>query len=90
MLNSDACKIFKRKEKDMATMTIRIPDDQHERLKALAARRGVSLNKLMEEFSTRAIVEADAETRFLVRSARGGSERGLELLDKLDSHFQKG
>ena len=71
-------------------MTIRIPDDQHERLKALAARRGISLNKLMEEFSTRAIVEADAESRFLVRAQRGKTKRGLELLDKLDSHFQKG
>ncbi len=73
----------------MATMTIRIPDDQHERLKALAARRGISLNKLMEEFSTRAIVEADAESRFLVRADRGKTNRGLELLDKLDSHFKK-
>ena len=73
----------------MATMTIRIPDDQHERLKALAARRGISLNKLMEEFSTRAIVEADAESRFLVRADRGKTKRGLELLDKLDSHFKK-
>ncbi len=69
-------------------MTIRIADDQHERLKALAARRGVSLNKLMEEFSTRAIVEADAESRFLVRSAKGDPKRGLELLDRLDSHFK--
>ena len=73
----------------MATMTIRIPDDQHERLKALAARRGISLNKLMEEFSTRAIVEADAESRFLVRADRGKTKRGLELLDKLDSQFKK-
>ena len=73
----------------MATMTIRIPDDQHERLKALAARRGISLNKLMEEFSTRAIVEADAESRFLVLADRGKTKRGLELLDKLDSHFKK-
>ena len=73
----------------MATMTIRIPDDQHERLKALAARRGISLNKLMEEFSTRAIVEADAESRFLVHADRGKTKRGLELIDKLDSHFKK-
>ena len=73
----------------MATMTIRIPDDKHERLKALAARRGISLNKLMEEFSTRAIVEADAESRFLVRADKGKTKRGLELLDKLDSHFKK-
>ena len=69
-------------------MTIRIPDDQHERLKVLAARRGVSLNKLMEEFSTRAIVEADAESRFLVRSAKGDPKKGLKLLDRLDSHFK--
>ena len=28
----------------MATLTIRLPNDQHERLKQLAARRGTSLN----------------------------------------------
>jgi predicted transcriptional regulator len=73
----------------MATMTIRLPDDQHERLKTLAGRRGISLNKLMEEFSTRAIAEADAEARFIVRAARGDPDRGLALLDKLDAHFTK-
>ena len=67
-------------------MTIRIPD--HERLKALAARRGVSLNKMMEEFSTRAIAEADTESRFLARSTMGNPKRGLELLDRLDSLFK--
>lgn len=73
----------------MATMTIRLPDDQYERLKALAGRRGISLNKLMEEFSTRAIAEADAEARFFVRAARGDPKRGLALLDKLDAHLTK-
>ena len=43
----------------MGTLTIRLPDEQHERLKTLAARRGVSLNKLFEEFSTKAISEFD-------------------------------
>ncbi len=33
----------------MATMTTRLPDEQHNRLKTLATRRCVSLNKLMEE-----------------------------------------
>ena len=69
-------------------MTIRIPN--HERLKALAVLRGVSLNKLMEEFSTRAIVEADAESRFLVRSTRSKPKKGLELLDKRDLQFKNG
>ncbi len=69
----------------MATMTIRLPDDQHARLKALAARRGISLNKLIEEFSARALAEADTEARFLARAARGRSGDGLELLDALDA-----
>ena len=35
----------------MGTMTIRLPDDTHERLRDLAQRRKVSLNRLMEELS---------------------------------------
>jgi uncharacterized protein involved in copper resistance len=37
------------------------PDDHHHRLRQLASRRGVGLNKLFEELSPRAIVETDAE-----------------------------
>jgi len=36
----------------MATLTIRLPDDKHTRLKELAQSRGISVNKLMEELST--------------------------------------
>ena len=68
----------------MATMTIRLPDDQHERLKSLAAQRGVSLNKMFEEFSTKAISEFDCEMRFRLRAARGDRNRGLAILDQLD------
>ena len=68
----------------MRTMTIRIPDSTHDRLKQLAKARNVSVNKLVEEFSTAALAEFDAETRFLVRAARGSPKRGLALLDKLD------
>ena len=71
----------------MATMTIRLPDDKHERLKQLAATRGISLNKLFEEFSTQAIAESDTYTRFKIRASRGNTERGLKILDKLDAHF---
>jgi plasmid stability protein len=72
----------------MGTMTIRLPDDQHERLKSLAARRGISLNKFIEELSTRALAEADSEVRFLTRAARGNVEAALGLLDRLDRHHR--
>lgn len=69
----------------MATLTIRLPDDKHTRLKELAHSRGISINKLIEELSTIALVEFDAHTRFKALAATGNSERGLELLAKLDS-----
>ncbi len=73
----------------MGTLTIRIPDDKHARLKTLANSRGVSLNKLFEEFSTQAIAESDAYTRFQAYVAQGDSKEGLDILNKLDKHFSK-
>jgi plasmid stability protein len=69
----------------MATLTIRLPDDKHSRLKKLAEMRGISLNKLMEELSTVALVEFDAHNRFKLMAARGNRQVGLALLDKLDA-----
>ena len=71
----------------MATMTIRIPDAKHQRLRLLAKRYGVSLNKLVEDWAGIALAQFDAETRFRSRAARGNSARGLELLGKLDRAF---
>ena len=71
----------------MGTLTIRVPDDTHERLRRLAEARGVSVNKLIEEFSTAALAEFDAETRFRIRAARGSAREGLRLLDKLDRAY---
>ena len=68
----------------MGTLTIRVPDGTHERLRRLAEARGVSVNKLIEEFSTAALAEFDVETRFLARAARGSVKTGLALLRKLD------
>jgi len=68
----------------MATLTIRIPDAHRDRLAAMAAQRGLSLNKLMEELSVRALAEHDTEMRFRMRAARGKTARGLKLLDELD------
>jgi HicB family len=71
----------------MATMTIRLPDSKHERLKRMAEQRGVSLNKLFEEWSTVALTEFDTETRFRLLAAKGDPKRALRILDKLDTAF---
>lgn len=71
----------------MSTLTVRLPDDKHHRLKALAAHKKISINKLMEELSTQAIAEFDTEVRFRALAASGKHEKGLQLLDKLDQHF---
>lgn len=70
----------------MATLTIRLPDDKHERLKELA-RRSISVNKLIEELSIIALAEFDAETRFRAMAAKGSQQAGLALLNKLDSNL---
>jgi predicted transcriptional regulator len=74
----------------MSVLTIRLPDDQHERLRALAEHRGISLNKLFEEFAIRAVAEFDIELRFRARAARGDAATGLALLEKLDRDFGDG
>lgn len=68
----------------MTALTLRLPDEKHRRLKALAQSRGTPINRLLEEMTTLMLAEFDAETRFNVRAARGASrdERGLELLQK--------
>jgi predicted transcriptional regulator len=68
----------------MATLTIRLSDEKHERLRQLAKRRKISMNKLIDELSTVALTEFDAETRFRARVALGSREEGLTLLDLLD------
>jgi len=72
----------------MGTLTVRLPDDKHNRLKTLAAHKKISINKLMEELSTQAIAEFDTEVRFRALAASGKPEKGLQLLDKLDQHFK--
>lgn len=69
----------------MATLTIRLPDEKHNRLKELAQAKGISVNKLIEELSTIALTEFDANTRFKAMAATGNPEFGLRILAKLDA-----
>jgi len=47
----------------------------------------VSVNKLVEEFSTQALAEFDSEVRFRRLASHGDIDQGLSLLDKLDKNF---
>lgn len=71
----------------MSTLTVRIPEAKHARLRRLADSRGLSMNKLIDELATVALAQHDAEVRFRALAARGSAERGLRLLDKLDRRF---
>ena len=67
----------------MSTLTIRLPDEKHQRLKALTKSNSISVNKLMAELATVALANHDARVRFDARARRGDPERALALLDKL-------
>ena len=73
----------------MSTLTIRIPESKHHRLRSLAMARGISMNRLMDELATVALAEFDTETRFRAMAARGSKRTGLALLEKLYRAFSK-
>ncbi len=73
----------------MSVVTVRLPEDQHQRLKAMAQARGISLNKLFEQLTAQALTENDFELRYRRMAATGSHTRGLELLDKLDRSEQE-
>lgn len=66
----------------MSALTVRLPDDKHERLKRLARERGTTVNGLIDEMATILFVTHDAEVRFGARAARGEgrAQEGLGLL----------
>jgi DNA-binding Xre family transcriptional regulator len=68
----------------MTTLTIRLPEDTTLRLKQLAASRGISLNKLMEELGTAALAVHDTETRFRLMANTGDRKAALDILARLD------
>ncbi len=71
----------------MSALSVRLPDDKHERPRNMARTRGTTINRLIDEMATLMLAEFDAETRFRVRAKRGlgKTERGLALLKKAAS-----
>jgi hypothetical protein len=72
------------------TLTIRISESKHTRLRSLAKTRGISVKRLIDELATSALTQHDTETRFKALARRGSRKRGLALLDKVDRAFAKG
>jgi len=68
----------------MSVVTVRLSEDQHQRLKAMAKGRVISLNKLFEQLTAPALTENDIELRYRRLAATGDKVRGLEVLDQLD------
>lgn len=68
----------------MSALTLRLSDQKHQRLKALAKSKGVSVNYLLDEVTTLILAEFDLKTQFEVRAQRGQGKagRGQELLAK--------
>jgi len=67
----------------MSAITFRLPDNKHERLKELAKKQQVSVNRLLDELTTVAIANFDTKTRFELRASKGDIDKGLRILDKL-------
>lgn len=69
----------------MTTLSVRVPDDMAEKLKTLARKRKISLNKFIYELSSQALAEEEAKQRFLAAQLRGDPKKALQLLDELDA-----
>lgn len=73
----------------MSALTIRLADEKYERLKELAKQRQTSVNRLFDDMATALLADADAQTRFELRAARGtelGTGHGRDLLNKALDH----
>jgi predicted HicB family RNase H-like nuclease len=71
----------------MPVVTLRIAEEKHARLKQLAASRNTSVNRLLDELATIALVQHDLAVQMRAAAQSGNPARGLALLDKLDAHF---
>ena len=71
----------------MSALSVRLPDDKHDRLRNMAKSRSTTINRLIDEMATLMLAEFDAETRFRLRAKRGHGKtaRGLALLKKAAS-----
>ena len=73
--------------KDTAFLSIRLPTDMRRRLKAVAARRGISLQQLMREAAEELLARAEAEPPKLAEVIAKLRARAPELKKKGVEHL---
>jgi len=64
----------------MSTISLRLPRSIHERIKALAARDGTSINQFLATAAAEKVAALDAEEYLEARARRGTRARFLELV----------
>ena len=68
----------------MSVLTIRLPEEKHDRLRAMAQSRGLSANRLLDELTTIALAQHDTWVWFRAEAAKGDPQSALKRLDRLD------
>lgn len=66
----------------MVTLTIRLSDEKHERLRQMARQRKISINKLIEETSTATLAQFDAEVRFRALTYQGSVKTAKTVCER--------
>jgi len=67
----------------MSTMSLRLPESLHEKVRELAEREGVSINQLVTTALAEKISALLTQEYLQERAARGSREEYLRILDKV-------
>ncbi len=66
----------------MATVTLQVSNEKHERLNLIANEQGLSVAHLIDETMSNILAEYEARKRFENRAKQGDIKRAMELLDR--------
>jgi len=69
----------------MSTLTIRLPDDKADKIRDMARMKGISVNKLFDEWTAQMLTEMDVERRFRLMATQGNTQAALRILEKMDT-----
>ena len=67
----------------MSTMSLRLPESLHEKVRELAEREGISINQLVTTALAEKISALLTQEYLQERAARGSREEYLRILDKV-------
>mgnify|MGYP006283857213 CR=1 FL=1 len=68
----------------MGTLSIRIPDSLHDKLKNLSKKEKISLNQLINSAVTEKISALETEEYLKERAKNGSLDKYLKVLDKVN------